>query len=161
MKDAAADAITSFTDEYAFLSNFERVPGGIHVGFHLGGPKDIVIVDTVEHAYQASKATTKKDFLKIAFADGPSAAKGLGRRVRLPHWWDTMKLQIMESHVRQKFIGRTMKTLLLSTGTRDLIEGNWWGDDFWGVIDKTGRGENHLGRILMRVRDDIRAGGRR
>ena len=44
---------------------------------------------------------------------------------------------------------------LLDTGDRELIEGNTWGDRFWGVC--RGEGENKLGRILMRVRDELRA----
>ena len=39
--------INSFTDEYAFLSNFYPVPGGITVGKHT--------FLSVEHAYQAFK----------------------------------------------------------------------------------------------------------
>ncbi|MGM9605038.1 MAG: hypothetical protein ACI3XG_08225 [Faecousia sp.] len=37
-----------------------------------------------------------------------------------------------------------------------LEEGNTWHDTFWGVDAKTRDGENHLGRILMRVRQDLR-----
>ena len=34
-----------------------------------------------------------------------------------------------------------------------LIEGNEWGDTFWGTCD--GIGENHLGKILMRIRNEM------
>jgi predicted NAD-dependent protein-ADP-ribosyltransferase YbiA (DUF1768 family) len=33
----------------------------------------------------------------------------------------------------------------------ELIEGNWWGDTYWGVCN--GVGENHLGKLLMKIRD--------
>ena len=36
----------------------------------------------------------------------------------------------------------------------ELIEGNVWNDTFWGVCN--GKGHNHLGKILMKVRDEIR-----
>jgi hypothetical protein len=38
-----------------------------------------------------------------------------------------------------------------------LVEGNRWGDQFWGVDLRTGLGENHLGKILMKVRDELRS----
>ena len=45
---------------------------------------------------------------------------------------------------------------LLNTGERELVEGNQWGDTFWGVC--SGKGENVLGKILMQVRLEIRNG---
>ena len=42
------------------------------------------------------------------------------------------------------------------TGELVLEEGNTWHDTFWGVDAKTGEGLNHLGRILMKVRDELR-----
>ena len=43
--------------------------------------------------------------------------------------------------------------LLLSTGNAELIEGNWWNDTFWGIC--RGKGENHLGKILMNIRNQL------
>ncbi len=37
-----------------------------------------------------------------------------------------------------------------------LQEGNRWGDTFWGVDLRTGKGENKLGKILMRVRKELK-----
>ena len=37
-----------------------------------------------------------------------------------------------------------------------LVEGNRWGDTCWGVDTRTGRGENHLGKILMNVREELK-----
>jgi predicted NAD-dependent protein-ADP-ribosyltransferase YbiA (DUF1768 family) len=45
---------------------------------------------------------------------------------------------------------------LLNTGHRDLFEANTWGDRFWGTVD--GEGSNHLGRLLMKIRKEIREG---
>lgn len=42
----------------------------------------------------------------------------------------------------------------MATRDRMLIEGNDWGDTFWGMVD--GEGENNLGKILMRVREEIK-----
>ena len=41
---------------------------------------------------------------------------------------------------------------------RELIEGNTWGDTFFGMIkDSQGKwtGENNLGKILMQIRDEL------
>lgn len=37
-----------------------------------------------------------------------------------------------------------------------LEEGNWWGDKFWGVGIKTREGYNHLGKVVMCVRERLR-----
>ncbi|MCY8564311.1 NADAR family protein [Bacillus sonorensis] len=43
---------------------------------------------------------------------------------------------------------------LLQTGESILIEGNTWGDKIWGVCN--GVGENKLGKILMKVRNELK-----
>ena len=71
--------------------------------------------------------------------------------------WEDVKLSIMEDIVRAKFTqNEDLKQLLLATGDLVLEEGNTWHDTFWGVDVKTQEGENHLGRILMRVRQELR-----
>jgi predicted NAD-dependent protein-ADP-ribosyltransferase YbiA (DUF1768 family) len=46
---------------------------------------------------------------------------------------------------------------LLHTGDDYLVEYAPWGDTFWGV-DKNYKGQNWLGRLLMRRRDEIMTG---
>lgn len=48
---------------------------------------------------------------------------------------------------------------LLDTGNKTLKEGNYWKDLYWGVDLRTGEGENHLGKILMQLRDYFRSNG--
>lgn len=61
----------------------------------------------------------------------------------------------MHDIVRAKFEQNPdLRQKLLSTGSEELIEGNTWGDTFWGVCK--GSGQNWLGRILMFVRDEVR-----
>lgn len=43
--------------------------------------------------------------------------------------------------------------MLINTGDAELIEGNSWGDTFWGECN--GIGENNLGKILMKIRKEI------
>lgn len=47
-----------------------------------------------------------------------------------------------------------LKEKLLATGNDILEEGNTWGDRVWGTVN--GVGENRLGKILMRVREELR-----
>ena len=47
-----------------------------------------------------------------------------------------------------------LKEKLLATENEDLIEKNTWHDYYWGICN--GRGKNMLGKILMRVREELK-----
>ena len=132
--------ITSFSGSNRFLSNF--------------WPCQVVLDDelyaSVEHAYVAAK-TLDLD-LRHRIREYPTAGqvKRLGRQLTLRSDWESVKLDVMEELVSQKFTDPTLRALLLETGDAELVEGNHWGDVFWGVCK--GVGQNHLGKILMKVR---------
>jgi predicted NAD-dependent protein-ADP-ribosyltransferase YbiA (DUF1768 family) len=65
----------------------------------------------------------------------------------------------MEELVRRKFADPELAEKLLATGDEELVEGNTWNDRFWGVC--RGEGRNELGKILMRVRAELRVQSRR
>lgn len=109
---------------------------------------------TVEHRYQAAKTDDAEWVVRILDAPTPSAAKKFGRRAPMRLTWDDEKVSVMLTLLREKFASPDLAQRLLATGDATLIEGNWWGDRFWGVCD--GAGENHLGRLLMQVRDELR-----
>lgn len=74
--------------------------------------------------------------------------------------WDIYRLFAMEKILRRKFSNPYLAEGLLKTGDAELIEGNWWGDQFWGrSLDRhswtLGEGENHLGLILMKLRSEM------
>jgi hypothetical protein len=71
--------------------------------------------------------------------------------------WDLVKVKVMEAIVRAKFEDPELATRLLATGDAELEEGNSWGDRFWGTVN--GKGHNHLGKILMMVRAEIKEAG--
>lgn len=126
--------------DHSFLSNFYR---------HCDGP-------TVEHHFQAAKAVRPADAARILAAAAPGEAKRLGRSVELRPGWDDQRLVVMRTLLRTKFFGYPdMGDRLLATYDAVLIEGNTWGDRFWGQVD--GRGENWLGRLLMQVRAELLA----
>ena len=67
--------------------------------------------------------------------------------------WSFHKLGIMREIVRKKFLHKNLADRLLDTWDAELIEGNNWGDQYWGVC--RGQGQNHLGRILMDIRESL------
>ena len=70
--------------------------------------------------------------------------------------WESVRLSVMARVVGAKFMQNpNLAVRLVATGMMPLVEGNIWGDTFWGVDARTGNGENHLGKILMNVREDL------
>ena len=59
--------------------------------------------------------------------------------------------------LRRKFENPELRAKLLATGNTELIEGNTWGDTFWGAELRTGRGQNMLGKLIMKVRAELQA----
>lgn len=143
--------IAEFQGKYRFLSNFYRLPG-------LGVELDGLYYPTVEHAFVAAKTLDEKLRAKARACKTPGEAKRLGRTFKLRDGWDDIQTSIMLDLVRQKFDGRdpVLRAALVQTGEEELVEGNTWGDRFWGVC--SGVGQNNLGKILMKVRTEIRAG---
>jgi len=136
--------IDKFEGRYRFLSNF--YPSSVKL--------DGEVYPTVEHAYQAAKTLKRGERKRIREAETAGNAKKLGRKLKLRPWWDSMRLEVMESLLRQKFRKGQLRQALLDTGNEELVEGNWWGDTYWGVCN--GRGENHLGKLLMKIRKELR-----
>ena len=89
----------------------------------------------------------------------PGKAKRAGKYLQLRFDWNDVKLSIMEDLVREKFINNwELSEKLLNTKDAELIEGNCWGDTFWGMDLRHNPpiGGNHLGKILMKVRDELK-----
>jgi ribA/ribD-fused uncharacterized protein len=84
--------------------------------------------------------------------------KKKSRSIKLRSDWDRIKIRVMFEVLRIKFSIPELQSKLLATGNQELIEGNDWGDEFWGVNKHTGVGRNFLGRILMHIRQEIRDG---
>ena len=139
-----AQKIDSFTGPYAFLSNF----------YPISVIYDGDLYPSVEHAYQAAKTEDLNKRWMIQQAPTAAQAKKLGRKLELRYDWDNIRLDVMEELLYQKFAPNTLLgNLLLGTKTAHLEEGNYWGDHYWGVCN--GRGENHLGKLLMKIRKEL------
>lgn len=107
-------------------------------------------------AYKCKDIENRQQFTKVSAEE----SKRLGRKVELRSDWDRVKLDVMRRVVRAKFEQHPNLTqYLLDTGDADLIEGNTWHDVYWGVDLKTGEGENHLGKILMALRQESKTNG--
>jgi N-glycosidase YbiA len=145
MREDSVKVIDKFDGtENRFLSNF--YPAAVTL--------DGVTYPTVEHAYQAAKTFDLSDRQRILNCPPPNIAKKIGRKVKARSDWEQVKVEVMTDLVRQKFTDHPeLKAQLLATGDATLVEGNWWGDRFWGVCN--GEGQNYLGRILMDVRKEL------
>lgn len=145
--------VPKFEGDHFFLSNFYEAPTEFTMG------DDKVIMPTGEHAFQAAKchalvdSSRKEEYVRrVAAAPTPSKAKYEGRSCQIDiDKWDAIKVECMREVVWQKFYQHTdLRGQLVMTYDAMLVEGNTWGDKFWGRVD--GKGYNKLGVILMEVR---------
>lgn len=138
--------IKGFQGEYRVLSNFYPCT----VRF------EELTFRSSEAAYQANKSSSKR--VRQALTNmNAREARTYGRRIAVRPDWEEDKLNVMYRILRVKFTQNPdLRQKLLDTGNVHLEETNWWKDRFWGVYN--GVGENHLGRLLMLVRDEIREG---
>lgn len=137
--------VRGFIGEYRCLSNFSN-----HSVTYKG-----IKFDNSESAFQAQKVSD--DNVKMEFSHlAPAQAKAKGKHVNLITNWEKIKDTIMYEIVLAKFQqNEDIKQILLSTGDAYLEETNTWRDYYWGVCN--GRGENKLGKILMRVRKELKS----
>lgn len=140
--------ITQFRGAHHFLSNFFPCP----ILY------DERIWPTAEHAYQAAKTDNEVSKEMIHRALDPGRAKFLGQNVLLKNDWDSQRRSVMLEILRAKFRrNHELARLLLDTGDAILVEGNAWGDRYWGQVRVGDRwvGENWLGKLLMDRRSEL------
>jgi ribA/ribD-fused uncharacterized protein len=157
------EPITDFRGEHGWLSNFHRGHP-----FYLPGWQPLM--PTAEHAYQACKARTGEGADWVLAAPTPQLAKSRGRQVDAYPDWDQVRKRVMLKILLAKFTDEQLRSQLVATGDAVLVEGNTWGDTFWGAVPIGERqhgnwpiwkpggsvwlaGHNWLGRELMMVRE--------
>lgn len=127
---------------------------------------------TTEQAFMWAKAQLfgDKDSARLILAEkNPAKAKELGRGVKgfNPTHWDINKEFLMyEVNLAKYSQFDDYKSVLLSTGDKELVEANGRPDLVWScglyandprVLDeKQWRGQNLLGKVLMRVREELK-----
>lgn len=151
----SVQVIDSFSGKFHDLSNFARmtVPQSVRRERFF----------YVEVPFQALKAADTQEFRKIMETNDPKEAKRLGRQVKINvKNWDLLAPGVMYSLLEMKFFANPgMAETLKSTGNAKLIEGNhrhdnYWGDCRCGRPECAGTGKNMLGKLLMRVRTELR-----
>lgn len=122
-----------------------------------------VIATCLEAAYMADKFDDLEKQIRIARVKNGRNAKKLasqlvekGAAIVRPDWEDD-KLAVMRSLIQQKFErDSVLADRLIGTGNAHIIEGNTWGDTYWGE-SPVGNGENHLGILLMERRQLLKS----
>ena len=136
--------ILEFTGKYRFLSNFFSCP--ITVFGHT--------FKNAEAAFQSQKCKNPHDAVLFVDLDA-SESKRMGRSVSLREDWEQIKDDIMYRVLVAKFNQNLdLRAWLLATVNAYLVEGNNWGDRYWGKVD--GVGTNVLGMLLMHLRGEIK-----
>ena len=137
--------IFGFFEDNRFLSNFHKS----WVTYNS------ITWDTSEHAYMWAKTYpefNQKDWVDVHDMTA-GQVKRWGSKVNVRDDWEQVKLDVMFQILVDKFSDCEMSQLLENTGDKILIEANNWGDKYWGLCVKTNTGSNHLGKILMQIRE--------
>lgn len=111
---------------------------------------------TSEHYFQAQKFSGTEYEEKIRKAASPMKAAELGRtrKVKIRKNWDNIKDNVMYEALKAKFTQHSeLKEFLLNTDDKILIE-HTENDTYWGD-GGNGNGKNRLGKLLMKLRDNL------
>jgi ribA/ribD-fused uncharacterized protein len=143
MTSVPQQGVYGFFGPYRFLSNFHFVQVQL----------DGELYRTTEHAYQAAKTLDLDARRLIQRLSAPRDARIAGQKVQYRDGWEEMKWDVMYDLTCQKFSNEKLMHDLIGTYPMYLEETNTWGDTYWGVC--RGVGQNQLGKILMKVREDL------
>ncbi|MBR3211200.1 MAG: NADAR family protein [Bacilli bacterium] len=122
-------------------------------GFEVNG----IYYPTVEHYYQASKFDDEKIINKILNCKTPKEASMIGRdrnNIRIPNFKEVKIQKMYEANLEKFRQNPELAKKLLDTGNEAIREMTTK-ESFWGVGPNLD-GENHMGKILMRVREELR-----
>jgi ribA/ribD-fused uncharacterized protein len=151
--------IEQFRGVNAFLSNFFRRDQ------FLPTPVGLLVFPANENFYVWCKTHNPLHKIEIMKEPNPGIVKKMGSKkgfirpdgslfkIDLRPDWDEIKDQAMMAGLELKFgQNEDLRQALIATAPHVLQEGNWWGDEYWGVSLKTGKGLNKLGLMLMDLR---------
>lgn len=136
--------ITQFRGEFSWLSNFYPVQ------IEYEG----LTYPSVEHAYQAGKLINIED-RKLFLIMSAGQAKRNWKKYKTYNLTEEFRLNLMYQLLSIKFNQEPFKSLLIATNNCNIIEGNYWGDKFFGYCLKTNQGKNHLGKLIMNIRETL------
>lgn len=141
--------ISEFKGQYRWLSNFYVEADGT----------------CVECEFQADKHTGHPWRQAVIMASTPKRARMYGKRWTMSNYqqmeWNHRRVQVMYELVKRKIEDHPdIAVALIATDDEILVEKNTWHDNFWGdcqCLRCYHVGENHLGEIWMRLRDEFDA----
>lgn len=137
--------IESFQGKYEFLSN------AYPISIKWQGQEWLC----AEAAFQAARCKHTADFFRFLHCSAQKAKQRAGK-VEPREDWEEVKLEIMEEILYAKFSQHPhLAQKLKETGDALLIAGNNKKDTFWGRNLYTCRGQNHLGKLLMKTREKL------
>lgn len=139
--------IESFINYFDFMHNNFQTPV-----YYEG-----ILYPSVTHAYHAARSADETTRKAILNAETFQILGGIAIRIVDSFDWQERKLKVMEQLLRDKFRrSKELQDKLKSTEQRDLImtyEEDNLKNTFWGMVK--GKGQNQLGRILMKIRSDL------
>lgn len=139
--------VLKFRDEYAFLG------GAFPAAFTYDG----LVWQCAETAFQASKSDDPAERRRFSRLSADNARQKGGRMTPRPGW-EAARPEIMGAILRAQYAQNPdLRARLLATGDLRLINGTNK-DRYWGMNLSTWEGENHLGRLLMALREELSKG---
>jgi len=141
-----AREIWRFEGEHSFLSNRYMVSVKL----------DGFAFRTADVAFWALSCANEEE-RRIVASSRPENARQIAEQYQRVPGWEVSQIAIMERIIRAKFNQHEMLAeKLRATGNARLVWTNTVPDTFWGEDRYACVGENHLGRILMKVREELR-----
>jgi predicted NAD-dependent protein-ADP-ribosyltransferase YbiA (DUF1768 family) len=146
-KKKKMEQIDNFNGDFAFLNN--EYPCDVYF--------EGKMYPNVYNAFQAARTTG--EYFRTQFQKSLTITERfeLSKQIRDPVNWESRRLIVMETLLRDKFRRhRDLRVKLANTGRRELV--NSYNDVtvsnlFWGMVKK--QGQNQLGIILSTIRQDI------
>jgi N-glycosidase YbiA len=142
----STNMISSFTGKYNFLSNYYSSPDTI----------------SAQHLFLAWGAKNIKDRIRILDCKSWLGARSIANSVESKSWWNEPNFQdgvmyIVLAGYKFSQLFPDLRRLLLDTRNEEIVYGNKT-DKYWGMVLHAGEweGENRLGKILMKVRQELK-----
>ena len=158
--------VGSFSGDLEFLSNMYKIPIYFNETKYDNFQPDFKVYPSSENLYQALKSLDRDFQEYIRNLPWPALAKKSGKMkyfnncLVMREDFEDIKNEIMYTCVSEKFKQNyALQLKLVELKDYKLYENNIWHDNYWGncICDKCKDkvGQNHLGKILMRVRDEL------
>ena len=117
-----------------------------------------VLYPTAEHAYHCQRYTDPKIVEEIKTARSAKKAWELSQKYKIQQvgGFNEKRVQVMEDICRAKMQQHEdVKEMLLDSGDASIIKN--YPDPFWS-IGLNGEGRNELGKLWIRLREELRSG---